>query len=104
MARKRAQLVNMVRGMVRAFGVTLPNGIPHAPEFARWIVAGEPHEVLMFAASVIKALARQARERQTRIRHLERELLTLYSGATSAAWSPPRRASAFSEPPPWPQR
>lgn len=75
LVRQRTQLVNMIRGILAEFGISIPKGITHALIFVRRVAAGEAHEVPQLAAKVVGAMAEQALEGQERIRGLERDLL-----------------------------
>ena len=84
LVRQRTQLVNMIRGLLAEFGISMPKGITHALAFARRAVAGEAQEVPPLAAKVITSLAEQALESQARIRQLERELLAWHRSSDLA--------------------
>ncbi len=74
LVRQRTQLVNMIRGLLSEFGITINRGLHHALELVTRIAGGATIEVPALAARVVAALARQVMELQGRLTTLEREL------------------------------
>jgi transposase len=84
LVRQRTQLVNLVRGLLAEFGVTIPRGIAHALAFARRIVAGDVEAIPPLAAKVVGALAGQTLAVQDQVHGLERELMAWYRSSALA--------------------
>ncbi|MFO1037829.1 MAG: IS110 family transposase [Geminicoccaceae bacterium] len=78
MVRQRTQLVNMIRGLLGEFGITINRGLHHALELVTRITRGAAIEVPALAARVVTALAAQVMELQGRLTSLERELLAWF--------------------------
>jgi len=78
--RQRTQLVNMIRGQLAEFGIALAKGIQHALRFVDRLLDGEVVEIPPVAAKVIRLLAEQLDELQSRIREIEKELMTWFRG------------------------
>lgn len=78
LVKQRTQLVNMMRGLLAEFGIEVRRGIAQALTLAKQIVAGEMPDVPPPAAKMIAVLGGQLLELQTRLREIERELLTLH--------------------------
>jgi len=74
LVRQRTQLVNMMRGQVAEFGITLAKGIQHALKFVRQLLDGQAPDVPELAVKVVMVLAEQLRQLQIRIGELEKEL------------------------------
>jgi transposase len=74
LVRQRTQLVNMMRGQLAEFGVTLAKGIQHALKFVRQLLGGDALDVPDLAVKVVTTLAEQMRQLQIRIGELEKEL------------------------------
>ena len=74
LVRQRTQLVNIMRGQLAEFGVTLAKGIQHALKFVRQLLDGEAPGIPDLAVKVIMVLAEQLRQLQIRIGELEKEL------------------------------
>ena len=74
LVRQRTQLVNMMRGQLAEFGVTLAKGIQHASKFARQLIEGNAPDIPELAIIIVTTLAEQMRKVQAHIRELEKEL------------------------------
>ena len=74
LVRQRTQLVNMMRGQLAEFGVTLAKGIQHALKFVRRLLDGYAPDIPELAVKVVMVLAEQLRQLQIRIGELEKEL------------------------------
>lgn len=74
LVRQRTQLMNMMRGQLAEFGVTLAKGIQHALKFVRQLLDGDALDIPDLAVKVVTILAEQMRQLQIRIRELEKEL------------------------------
>lgn len=74
LVRQRTQLVNMMRGQLAEFGITLAKGIQHALKFVRQLLDGQAPDVPELAVKVVMVLAEQLRQLQIRIGELEKEL------------------------------
>ena len=71
LVRQRTQLVNMIRGLLGEFGITINRGLHHALELVTRIAGGGTIEVPPIAARVVAALAGQVIELQGRLTALE---------------------------------
>jgi transposase len=74
LVRQRTQLVNIIRGQLAEFGVTLAKGIQHALKFVRRLLDGYAPDIPELAVKVVMVLAEQLRQLQIRIGELEKEL------------------------------
>ena len=74
LVRQRTQLVNIMRGQLAEFGVTLAKGIQHASQFTRRLLEGDAPDIPALAITIITVLAEQIRQVQARISELEKEL------------------------------
>jgi len=74
LVRQRTQLVNMMRGQLAEFGITLAKGIQHALKFVRQLLDGGALDIPDLAVKVVTVLAEQLRQLQIRIGELEKEL------------------------------
>jgi transposase len=74
LVRQQTQLVNMMRGQLAEFGVTLAEGIQHASKFVRQLLEGNAPDIPELEIIVVTALAEQVRQVQARIAELEKEL------------------------------
>ena len=74
LVRQRTQLVNMMRGQLAEFGITLAKGIQHASKFVRQVIEGKTPDIPELAITVVTALAEQVRQVQARIVGLEKKL------------------------------
>lgn len=74
LVRQRTQLVNMMRGQLAEFGVTLAKGIQHASQFTRRLLEGDAPDIPQLAITIVTTLAEQMRQVQARIGELEKEL------------------------------
>ena len=74
LVRQRTQLVNIIRGQLAEFGVTLAKGIQHALKFVRQLLDGGALDIPDLAVKVVTVLAEQLRQLQIRIGELEKEL------------------------------
>lgn len=82
--KQRTQLVNMIRGLLAEFGIEIRRGITHALSLAERIAAGEMPDIPALAAKMIASLAGQALDLQTRLREIERELLSWHRSSDIA--------------------
>lgn len=57
--RQRTQLVNMLRGRLAEFGITLPQGLEKATGFARDVLDGSEPDIPEIGQDVIRVLCRQ---------------------------------------------
>lgn len=57
--RQRTQLVNMLRGLLAEFGITLPQGLEKARGFAREVLDGSAPDIPEIGQDVIRVLCRQ---------------------------------------------
>jgi len=73
LVRQRTQLVNIIRGQLAEFGVTLAKGIQHALKFVRQLLDGGALDIPV-GVKVVMVLAEQVRQLQIRIGELEKEL------------------------------
>jgi transposase len=64
----RTQLINMIRGLLAAFGVDIPKGLERALLMARQIVNGKAPDVPIEAAKIVGALSQQALDAHVRCR------------------------------------
>ena len=78
LVRQRTQLVNMIRGLLGEFGITINRGLHHALELVTRIAGGGTIEVPPIAARVVAGLAGQVIELQGRLTALECELLAWF--------------------------
>ncbi len=78
--RQRTQLVNMIRGQLAEFGITIAKGVQHALGFVDRLLDGEAVAVPLVAAKVIRLLAEQLGELRTRIQEIEKELTAWFRG------------------------
>ena len=74
LVRQRTQLVNMMRGQLAEFGITLAKGIQHALKFVRQLLDGGALDIPDLGVKVVMVLAEQLRQLQIRIGELEKEL------------------------------
>ncbi len=74
LVRQRTQLVNIIRGQLAEFGVTLAKGIQHALKFVRQLLDGQVLDIPDLGVKVVMVLAEQVRQLQIRIGELEKEL------------------------------
>lgn len=74
LVRQRTQLVNMMRGQLAEFGVTLAKGIQHALQFTRRLLEGNAPDIPQLAVTIFTTLAEQMQQVQARIGELEKEL------------------------------
>jgi transposase len=74
LVRQRTQLVNIIRGQLAEFGVTLAKGIQHALKFVRQLLDGGALDIPDLGVKVVMVLAEQLRQLQIRIGELEKEL------------------------------
>ncbi|MEE8307278.1 MAG: IS110 family transposase [Gammaproteobacteria bacterium] len=74
LVRQRTQLVNIIRGQLAEFGVTLAKGIQHALKFVRQLLDGGALDIPDLGVKVVMVLAEQVRQLQIRIGELEKEL------------------------------
>lgn len=74
LVRQRTQLVNMMRGQLAEFGITLAKGIQHASKFVKQLLEGNVPDIPQLAVTVVTTLAEQMRQVQARIGELEKEL------------------------------
>lgn len=74
LVRQRTQLVNIMRGQLAEFGVTLAKGIQYASQFTRRLLEGDAPDIPALAITIITVLAEQIRQVQARISELEKEL------------------------------
>lgn len=75
LVKQRTQLVNMIRGLLAEFGITIPRGLERALLMARQIVDGETPDVPAEAAKVIAMLSQQALDIHLRLREIDRDVL-----------------------------
>ncbi len=80
LVRQRTQLVNMMRGQLAEFGVTIAKGIQHASQFTRRLLEGDAPDIPELAITVVTTLAEQIRQVQARISELEKELKQWFRG------------------------
>ena len=78
--RQRTQLVNMIRAQLAEFAIAIAKGVSHALRFVDRLLDGEAVAVPPLAAKVIRLLAEQLGDLQTRIRELEKELMAWFRG------------------------
>jgi transposase len=71
---QRTQLVNMTRGLLAEFGITVPKGINYLRNFAREMQAGELLDIPQTAEDVIASLCDQLIDLDVRIDKLEKEI------------------------------
>lgn len=71
---QRTKLVNMTRGLLAEFGITVPKGINYLRNFAHEMQAGELLDIPQTAEDVIASLCDQLVELDTRINRLEKEI------------------------------
>ena len=74
LVRQRTQLVNIIRGQLAEFGVTLAKGIQHALKFVRQLLDGGALDIPELGVKVVMVLAEHVRQLQIRIGELEKEL------------------------------
>ena len=78
LVRQRTQLVNMIRGMLGEFGMTINRGLHHALDLVTRIAEGTALELPPIAAQVVAGLAGHVMDLQQRISSLDRELLAWF--------------------------
>ncbi|OWQ92891.1 hypothetical protein CDQ91_17225 [Sphingopyxis witflariensis] len=72
--KQRTQLINMMRGMLAEFGITIPEGIGRALIKARQIVEGEALDTPAEASQMAAVLGEQALNIHLRLREIDRAL------------------------------
>ena len=80
LVRQRTQLVNMIRSQLAEFGITIAKGVNHALSFVDRLLDGEAVSIPLVAAKVVRLLAGQLSELQSRIREIEKELTACFRG------------------------
>ena len=85
LVKQRTQLVNMIRGLLAEFGITIPKGLGRALLMARRIVDGEAPDVPIEAAKIVGTLSQQALDIHVRLRQIDRDLLVWQRG-NDVAW------------------
>lgn len=72
---QRTQLVNMIRGLLAEFGITLPRGVDHLRHFAHEMQAGELLDIPEMAEDVVALLCDQLIDLDRRIDRLDKTIL-----------------------------
>src|SRR3954452_1389744 len=75
LVKQRAQLVNMIRGVLAEFGIEMARGLHHALALAKRLTEGDAAEVPTLAQRVVASLAQQIGAVQHQLASLEKELL-----------------------------
>ena len=85
-SKQRTQVINMIRGLLREFGVVFPKGPEAALRFAKRHLAGDhPETVPEFSNSLVATLCDQLLALQDRIK-LYTKLIKQHSMADKLAW------------------
>jgi transposase len=78
LVKQRTQLVNMIRGQLAEFGISIPQGLERALMLARQIIEGKAVPDLPgHAVKMLAILSRQALAAHEQIREINRDLLVL---------------------------
>jgi len=64
LVKQRTQLINLIRGLLAAFGIDLPNGFVRALLMASQIVEGKAHDVRIEGAKIVGTLSQNALDTQ----------------------------------------
>lgn len=75
LVKERTQLVNMIRGLLAEFGISIPRGLERALAMARQVAAGEILDVPEDTATCIVELCGQALAAHERVRTIDRVML-----------------------------
>ena len=75
LVKERTQLVNMIRGLLAEFGISIPRGLERAIAMARQVAAGEILDVPEDTATCIVELCGQALAAHERVRIIDRAML-----------------------------
>ena len=75
LVKQRTQLINMIRGLLAEFGISIAQGVCRALETARAIVDGEALDVPPEGVRVVGRLSQQALDVHAQVREIERDLL-----------------------------
>jgi transposase len=80
LVKQRTQLINMIRGLLAEFGVSIPKGLERALLMARQIVEGKAPEVPFEATKIVGTLSQQALDTHVRLREIDRDLAVWLRG------------------------
>lgn len=72
--KQRTQLINMMRGMLAEFGITIPEGIGRALIKARQIIEGEALDTPVEASQMAAAIGQQVLNIHLRLREIDKAL------------------------------
>lgn len=75
LVKERTQLVNMIRGLLAEFGISIPRGLERAIAMARQVAEGEILDVPEDTATCIVELCGQALAAHERVRIIDRAML-----------------------------